>query len=95
MVVVPLTGWLRPGVVPPAPSSKSAIKTSLASSMPRKKFMSTLLPSDSDVPLVTSGIAVVMPPLPVDTAVPTPSRRNQHSTVNCARSSAGGSPKVT
>ena len=56
--------------------------------------MSTLEPSLSARPLVTSGTATT-PPLPVLVAVPAPSERNQVSIVNCDRPSAGASPKVT
>ena len=83
--VTPVTGWFWPsGPAPPGPSSKSAHSTPSEERMPRKKFMSWVPPSLSGAPWVTSGTAVTPPP-PVETAVPAPSRRNQHSTVNCAR----------
>src|SRR5437667_12335677 len=56
--------------------------------------MSTLLPSFSARPFVTSGTAVT-PPVPVLVAAPVPSRRNQVSIVNVAESSPGAGPHVT
>src|SRR5256712_3952618 len=56
--------------------------------------MSTLLPSFSARPFVTSGTAVT-PPVPVLVATPAPSRRNQASIVNVAESSPSAGPNVT
>src|SRR5256712_4704624 len=56
--------------------------------------MSTLLPSLSDRPFVTSGTAVA-PPDPVLVATPLPSRLNQASIVNVAAPSPGAAPNVT
>src|SRR2546425_290548 len=56
--------------------------------------MSTLLPSLSDRPFVTSGTAVA-PPDPVLVATPLPSRRNQASIVNVAAPRPGAAPNVT
>ena len=56
--------------------------------------MSTLLPSFSARPFVTSGTAVT-PPVPVLVATPVPSRRNQVSIVNVAAPSPGAGPNVT
>ena len=44
--------------------------------------MSTLLPSASPRPLVTSGITAASPPVPVESATPGPSRLNHVSIVN-------------
>ena len=46
-------------------------------------------------PLVISGIALVMPPVPVVTPTPGPVRRNQVSSVNVVTPSAGADPNVT
>ncbi len=56
--------------------------------------MSTLEPSASARPLVTSGMAV-MPPLPVLVPTPAPVRWNQVSSVNVAAPSPGAAPNVT
>src|SRR5437773_2733991 len=56
--------------------------------------MSTLLPSLSERPLVTSGTAV-MPPVPVVVVAPAPSRRNHASIVNVAAPRPGAGPIVT
>src|SRR5216110_2920919 len=56
--------------------------------------MSTLLPSLSDRPFVTSGTAVA-PPDPVLVATPLPSRRNQASIGNVAAPRPGAAPNVT
>ena len=56
--------------------------------------MSTLLPSVSAIPFVTSGIAVT-PPVPLKVAMPAPSRRNQVSSVKVDDPSPGAAPKVT
>jgi hypothetical protein len=45
--------------------------------------------------LVSSGIALAMPPVPVLVPAPVPVRRNQSSTVNVLAFSAGAAPKVT
>ena len=57
--------------------------------------MSTLLPSASARPLVTSGMASTMPPVPVLVETPALSRLNQVSMVNVAASRPGAAPKVT
>ena len=57
--------------------------------------MSTVDTSDSDVPFVTRGMAAAIPPVPVETVVPVPSRRNQVSIVNVAAFIAVPVPKVT
>ena len=75
--------------------SKSAARTLLIVSMPRRKLASTLDWSDCAQPLVTSGRNVAIPLAPVVAGVPGPSRRNHVSIVNCERCSAEGSPKVT
>src|SRR6266550_5227962 len=46
------------------------------------------------MPLVTSGMAT-MPPVPVDTVAPVPSRLNQVSIVNVAAFKPGAGPNVT
>ena len=51
--------------------------------------------SASAPPLVTSGMALVMPPVPVVTPTPAPVRLNQVSSVKLVTSSAGARPKVT
>ena len=56
--------------------------------------MSTVLPSVSAIPLVTSGIAVT-PPVPLKVATPAPSRRNHVSIVNVAEPRPGAAPNVT
>ena len=56
--------------------------------------MSTLLPSASARPFVTSGYAVT-PPVPVLVDTPVPSRRNHASIVNVADPRTGADPNVT
>src|SRR6266513_5508536 len=56
--------------------------------------MSTVLPSLSDRPFVTTGTAV-MPLDPVDVVVPVPSRRNHASIVKVAAPSPGAGPSAT
>src|SRR5215217_7667246 len=56
--------------------------------------MSTLVPSASARPLVTSGTAVT-PPDPVDVATPAAVRLNQTSSVNVDAPRAGAAPNVT
>ena len=56
--------------------------------------MSTGPPSASAMPFVTSGIAVT-PSVPVNVAMPAPSRRNHVSIVNLAAPSPGAAPNVT
>ena len=51
--------------------------------------------SASARPLVTSGMALAMPPVPVLVAAPAPVRRNHSSTVRLDALSAGAAPKVT
>src|SRR6185503_12762259 len=58
--------------------------------------MSTLLPSDSPRPLVTRGIALARPPVPV--SIPTPAvpfHLIHASTVKAERPSPGAGPMVT
>src|SRR6266571_8951803 len=57
--------------------------------------MSTLLPSVSARPLVTSGMPSAMPPLPVLVPMPGPSRVNHVSMVNVAVPKPGAAPNVT
>src|SRR6266511_3345739 len=57
--------------------------------------MSCVVPSASARPLVTSGIALAMPPEPVLVPIPAPVRLNHVSNVNCAAPSPGASPNVT
>ena len=64
-------------------------------SMPRIQLASTLLPSASGPPCVTSGMKLAMPPFPVVPDTPVPVRLNQVSMVHVARSSLSGSPNVT
>ena len=56
--------------------------------------MSTLPPSASAMPLVTSGTATT-PPVPVLVAMPAPSRLNHVSIVIVVTPSPGAAPKVT
>src|SRR5215218_11410479 len=51
--------------------------------------------SASARPLVTSGTADAMPPLPVLVPTPAPVRRNHVSKVNCAAPSPAAGPIVT
>ena len=51
--------------------------------------------SASAPPLVTSGIALAMPPVPVVTPTPAPVRRNQVSSVKLVAPRAGAVPNVT
>jgi hypothetical protein len=62
--------------------------------MPRKKFMSTLLPSVSDRPFVSNGMAVT-PPVPVEAAEPGPVRLKRISMVKTETPRLGAGPKVT
>ena len=64
--------------------------------MPRNQFMlmSAGL-SCSAPPLDMSGMAELMPPSPVVTPTPAPSRRNQVSIVKSVVLSPGFAPKVT
>src|SRR6266508_2918722 len=57
--------------------------------------MSTLEPSASARPLVTRGIALAIPPLPVLVPTPAPVRLNQVSSVNVAAPNPAAGPKVT
>src|SRR5436309_3764940 len=57
--------------------------------------MSTLLPSASARPLLRSGIASGMPPVPVLVPTPAPSCLNHVSMVNVAVPRPGAGPKVT
>ena len=92
MAVTPLTGWLPPLIV----SSKSATSTPDVASMPRNQFMLKLAGvSACGPPLVTSGIALAMPPVPVLMPTPAPSRRNQVSTVKVVALRPEPAPKVT
>ena len=56
--------------------------------------MSTVPPSASAMPFVTSGTAVT-PPVPVKVAMPAPSRRNHVSIVSVETPRPGDAPKVT
>ena len=49
--------------------------------------------SASAPPLVTSGMALAMPPVPVVTPTPAPSRRNQVSSVKLVTPSAAALPE--
>ncbi len=51
--------------------------------------------SASPRPLVTSGMALASPPVPVVVVTPVPSRRNQHSTVKVLAPRDEAVPKVT
>jgi hypothetical protein len=51
--------------------------------------------SASAPPFVTSGIALAMPPVPVETGVPVAVRRNHVSTVKFVTPRALAAPKVT
>ena len=51
--------------------------------------------SASAPPLVTSGMALVMPPLPVVTPMPAPVRLNHVSTVKSVTFNAAALPRVT
>ncbi|SRR6266542_4429804 len=57
--------------------------------------MSTFEPSASARPLVSSGIALAMPPLPVFVPTPTPVRSNHVSSVNREAPNDGAAPNVT
>src|SRR6185295_1534114 len=56
--------------------------------------MSTLLPSASARPFVSSGIAVT-PPVPLDVLVPGPVFLNHNSSVKTCAPSVGAAPNVT
>ena len=56
--------------------------------------MSTLPPSASAIPLVTSGMATT-PPVPVLVAMPAPSRLNHVSIVSVDTPSPGAAPNLT
>jgi hypothetical protein len=56
--------------------------------------MSTLLPSSSLRPLLSSGIAPT-PPVPVEVATPADSRRNHSSSVKVGVPRPSARPKVT
>ncbi len=57
--------------------------------------MSTLLPSASPRPFVSSGTAAVIPPVPVVVVAPVPVRLNQTSRVNDAAPRVLALPNVT
>ncbi len=57
--------------------------------------MSTFEASASARPFVTSGIALAMPPVPVEVPTPAPVRRNHSSSVNCEAPRPAAGPKVT
>src|SRR4051794_2061163 len=57
--------------------------------------MSTFDPSASARPLVSSGMALAMPRLPVLVPTPVPVRLNHSSSVNWAVASPGAAPNVT